>query len=122
MANKPIGAMGAGDYAQQMKGRGNPPRYRHLPLSEAWAKIDAEVADMKKKQDEALIQAEVARRLALMKAREPAEAAEMPFNKFGLGEMTKVLQILANLGDIEQSSNDGIILTINDVKVLVSKV
>jgi predicted peroxiredoxin len=117
MSNKPTGAMGAGDYGKLMNGagRGNPPRYTHLTHAEAWAKIDAENAEFKKAQDNAIIEKKVAERLKTMGVDKPK------LNAFEGSEMTTVIQTLSTLGDLEQASADGIVLYIKDVKVLVTK-
>jgi hypothetical protein len=120
MSNKPTGAMGAGNYGKMMNGRGNPPKYRHLPHAEAWAKIDAERAEMQKRQQDAIIEAEVKKRLAEM-ASNTETASEVPSKKFEGEELSKVLQVMSTLGDMEQASTNGIVLVVNDVKVVITK-
>ncbi len=121
----PKGAMSAGNYSNDMKGRGNPPRYNNLPHSEAWAKIDAEEAAYIKAIEDAKIEHEVQRRLAVLKEAEPevAEVAAAPCCSFEAGEMAKVLTSIAQveLGEISQASDSGIVLTINGVKVCICK-
>jgi len=113
--SKPIGAMSAGDYASLTSGRGTPPRYTHLPQSEAWAKIDAEQEAMQKQADDIRIESEVQKRMAGL------SESVSPVKSFEGKEMSQVLQVLSALGDVEQASSDGIVLMVNDVKVLVSK-
>lgn len=122
---KPRGAMSAGDggYGKLLNGRGNPPRYNNLPHSEAWAKIDAEEAAHIKSIDDARIEQEVQRRVLALKESAPEQEAEAPCNKFGAGEMAKVLTAIAQveLGEIAHASDSGIVITINDVKVCICK-
>ena len=139
----PNGAMSAGNYATMLNGRGNPPRYTHLPHGEAWAKIDAEEAAQKQAIDDARIEHEVQRRLAVLaesvpeataapvtapvptapSVPVPVQEAKAPCNKFGKGEMAKVLTFIAQveLGEIAQASDSGIVLTVNGVKVCICK-
>ncbi len=144
----PRGAMSAGNYGSMLNGRGNPPRYTHLPHAEAWAKIDEEEAVHKKAVDDYRIEQEVQKRLLAIKEAEvpvvevpvveaPIEATviatvetpvveapcEVPCSKFAKGEMAKVLTSIAQLGlgDISQASDSGILITINGVKVCICK-
>ena len=121
------GAMSASDYSMNLTsaGRGTPPRYTHLPQSEAWAKIDAELAEMQKQADEARIEALVQARMNELKSNvsvsESVSENTCTRKSFEGKEMSQVLQILSTSGEVEQASNDGIVLIVNDVKVLVIK-
>lgn len=118
--SKPNGAMSATSTFKDLTGggRGTPPRYSHLPHSEAWAKIDAEQAEMQRQADEVRIENEVQKRLSAI---QESTTAEVSHNSFEGKEMSQVLQVLSTLGDVEQASNVGIVIEVNDVKVLVSK-
>jgi len=140
MAKAPVGAMSAGSVSSGLLNtRGNPPRYTHLPHAEAWAKIDAEQAAFEKRQFDVLVEAEVQRKLASMntehthkveaevefvaeEVKPVKEAKPVNVNTFGAGELNKVFVTLSGLGDIEQASNQGIILNIDGIKVLISRV
>ncbi len=139
MAKAPRGAMSAGNVSSSLLNtRGNPPRYTHLPHTEAWAKIDAEQAAFEKQQFDARIEAEVQKRLASMntehthqveaevevvveEVKKAVEAKPVNVNTFGAGELNKVFVTLSGLGDIEQASNHGIVLNIDGIKVLISR-
>ena len=142
MAKAPRGAMSAGNYGSGLLNtRGNPPRYTHLPHAEAWAKIDEEQALFEKQQFDALVEIEVQKKLASMNTEhthtikeeevkvrvvvEEAKKAEeviTVIEGFGVGELNRVFVTLSGLGDIEQASNLGIVLNIDGIKVLISRV
>lgn len=136
MAKTPTGAMSAGSVSSSLLNtRGNPPRYTHLPHTEAWAKIDAEQAAFEKQQFDARIEAEVKKRLASMNTEhthkveaevkvvvEDVKKAVEVVEGFGAGELNKVFVTLSGLGDIEQASNLGIVLNIDGIKVLITRV
>lgn len=139
MAKAPVGAMSAGSVSKSLLNtRGNPPRYTHLPHTEAWAKIDEEQAVFDKQQFDARIEIEVQKRLSTMNTEhthtikeeevkvvvEEAKKTEeaKTIEGFRAGELNKVFATLSGLGDIEQASNLGIILNIDGIKVLISRV
>lgn len=141
MAKAPRGAMSAGSVSSSLLNtRGNPPRYTHLSHAEAWAKIDAEQAEYEKRQFESRIEAEVQKRLASINTVEHTHTIKEDVevvvekvevveeakpvnnvNTFGAGELNKVFVTLSGLGDIEQASNNGIVLNLDGIKVLISR-